>query len=219
MLDRLRCPVGVFAAGGALTILAAPSAAADPVHGIVAAQSGGSGVLLVVVIAALVVLAGGALLVSSSRRRHRDLKIARSNVLGYYNRLAHEINTLDPKDNATARQAVVDASERYTSAGATLAYSDTVWQYAQARRIALEGLYAAVTARKALGIDPGPPLPPVEEPLGDQLTASQEVTVRGQTYRGYPDYRPGARYYHRGGLGVPGGWYATPFWEGTQPPS
>ena len=102
----------------------------------------------------------------------------------YYDRLANEVNTLDPKDNATARQAVADASERFNSAGSQLDTADSVEKYAAARRTTLEGLYAAVTARKALGLDPGPELPPIEEPRGDQLTKAQQVTVQGQTYPG-----------------------------------
>ena len=131
----------------------------------------------------------------------------------YYDRLANEVNTLDPKDNATARQAVADASERFSSAGSQLATADSVEKFAQARRTTLEGLHAAVTAREALGLDPGPPLPPMDGSSADQLSEPREVTVQGTSYQGYPSYTPGAPYYYGGGYGVPGGWYATPFWE------
>jgi hypothetical protein len=122
------------------------------------------------------------------RKLKRQLEAAKANVMPYYDRLANEVNTLDPKDNATARQAVADASERFNSAGSQLDTADSVEKYAAARRTTLEGLYAAVTARKALGLDPGPELPPIGEPRGDQLTKAQDVTVQGQTYQGYPDY-------------------------------
>ncbi len=147
------------------------------------------------------------------RRQRRELDLARSKVMPYYDRLASEVNTLDPKDNATARQAVSDASERFNSAGAQLDTADSVEKFAQARRTTLEGLYAAVTARKALGLDPGPELPPMDGARGDQLTEPREVTVQGSSYQGYPSYTPGAPYFYGGGYGVPGGWYATPFWE------
>jgi hypothetical protein len=147
------------------------------------------------------------------RKLKRQLEAAKANVMPYYDRLANEVNTLDPKDNATARQAVADAAERFNSAGSQMDTADSVEKYAAARRTTLEGLYAAVTARKALGLDPGPELPPIEEPRGDQLTKAQDVTVQGQTYQGYPDYTPGAPYYYGGGRGVPGGWYSFPFWE------
>jgi LPXTG-motif cell wall-anchored protein len=155
----------------------------------------------------------GGLAFYRKRKKKQLLETARARVEPYYDRLANEVNTLDPKDNPTARQAVADAAERYNTAGSQLATADTVEKFAAARRTTLEGLHAAVTARKALGLDPGPELPPIEEPRGEQLTEAKEVTVQGNTYRGYPSYTPGAPYYYGGGAGVPGGWYSTPFWE------
>ena len=155
----------------------------------------------------------GGLAFYSRRKKKRALAAARAKVEPYYDRLANEVNTLDPQDNPTARQAVADASERFNTAGSQLASADTVEKLAAARRTTLEGLYAAVTARKALGLDPGPELPPIEEPQGEQLTEAQQVTVQGNNYQGYPSYTPGAPYYYGGGRGVPGGWYSTPFWE------
>jgi hypothetical protein len=155
----------------------------------------------------------GGVMLYRKRKLTRQLETAKANVMPYYDRLANEVNTLDPKDNATARQAVADAAERFNSSGSQLATANTVEKYAAVRRTTLEGLYAAVTARKALGLDPGPELPPIEEPRGDQLTKAQQVTVQGQSFQGYPDYTPGAPYYYGGGRGVPGGWYSTPFWE------
>jgi hypothetical protein len=147
------------------------------------------------------------------RRRKRELELARSKVMPYYDRLANEVNTIDTKDNDVAQQAMADASERYNTAGAQLDTADSVEKIAQARRTTLEGLYAARAARKALGLDEGAPLPPIADVRGDQLTEAQEVTVQGQTFQGYPSYTPGSPYYYGGGYGVPGGWYSTPFWE------
>jgi hypothetical protein len=155
----------------------------------------------------------GGLAFYRNRKKKQMLETARARVEPYYDRLANEVNTLDPGDNATARQAMADAAERYNTAGSQLATADSVEKFAAARRTTLEGLYAAVTARKALGLDPGPELPSIEEPRGEQLSEPKEVTVQGNTYRGYPSYTPGAPYYYGGGPGVPGGWYSTPFWE------
>jgi hypothetical protein len=162
------------------------------------------------------VVAGGGIggyVFYSKRKRNRDLAAARANVDPYYDRLANELNTLDPKDNAIARQALGDAAERFTSAGSQLSTANTVQQYGLARRTVLEGLYAARTARTALGIDPGPELPPVSESTAPQLAEAAPVTVQGQTFQGYPAYTPGAPYYYGGGGGVMGGWYSSPFWE------
>jgi hypothetical protein len=147
------------------------------------------------------------------RRKKRELDAARTKVMPYYDRLANEVSTIDPKDNDVAQQAMADASERFNTAGAQLGTADSVEKFAQARRTTLEGLYAARTAREAVGLDEGAPLPPVSDARGDQLSEAQEVTVQGQTFQGYPSYTPGAPYYYGGGYGVPGGWYSTPFWE------
>ena len=181
-----------------------------------AAKDNGSshtGLIVLLVIVAAVVGGLGYFAYSRRRRQRRELSDARAQVMPYYDRLASEVNTLDPGDDPTARQAVADAAERFGSAGGQLAAADSVEKYAQARRTTLEGLYAARTARKALGRDPGPDLPPVAESTGDHLDRPREVTVQGRAYQGYPDYTPGAPYYYGGGYGVPGGWYGFPFWE------
>ncbi len=179
-------------------------------------SKGTSGTTVAVVLVVLAALAAGAIgfVVVRSRRKQRTLLAdARANVLNYYDRLANEVNTIDTKDFVKARQAMGDASERFTAAGSQLAVADSVEDYALARRTSLEGLYAARTARAELGMDPGPDLPPVDEARGEQLTDAREVTVAGQTFQGHPGYTPGAPYFFGGGYGVPGGWYGTPFWE------
>ena len=147
------------------------------------------------------------------RRTKRELDQARAKVMPYYDRLANEVNTLDPKDNATARQAVADAAERFTSAGSQLATADSVEKYAQARRTTLEGLYAAVTARRGTRPRPRTGAPVDRRLVRRSAERAREVTVQGTSYQGYPDYTPGAPYYYGGGGGVPGGWYSFPFWE------
>lgn len=167
----------------------------------------------------LVVLGGGGAalaVVSSRRRRGRRNEEMRADVEALYNRLGSDVSTLDPKDDAVARQAMVDAAERYNACGSALSNADTPGEFAAARRTAVEGLTAARTARVKLGLDPGPeiPLPPGS---GPQLTADQQVVLAGQAYDGSPTYQPGRQHYYGGGaLGgqmVPGGWYSTPFWE------
>jgi hypothetical protein len=161
----------------------------------------------------LVVLGGGGYALSRRRKAERALSAAKANVMPYYDRLASDVNTLNPGDNATARQAMSDASERYTSAGSQMSTATTVAQWGAVRRTALEGLQAAQTAREALGLPKGPELPPIDEPRGEQLTQAQQVTVQGQQFQGYPSYTPGAPYYYGGGGGYAGGWYNSPFWE------
>ena len=157
--------------------------------------------------------AGGAYALSRRRQRQKELEGRRAEVLSLYDRLGADVQHLAPGDDPVARQALVDAAERYTATGSLLAHADTHGEYDAARRTALEGLQAARTARKELGLDPGPDLPPIAAQQGEQLTAPREVSVSGKTYQGYPSYTPGAPYYYGGGAGVPGGWYSFPFWE------
>ena len=179
-------------------------------------KSGGSAWPWVLGLGALGLIGGGgraALVVSRRRRRLKELEGRRADVLSLYDRLGADVQNLDAKDNPVARQAIADASERYNSTGSLLSHADTEGEYAAARRTALEGLQAARTARTALGLDPGPELPPIAPTYGEQLAAPQEVSVGDRTYQGYPEYTPGAPYYYGGGGGAPGGWYSFPFWE------
>jgi len=183
-----------------------PSAAGD--------RSGGStGWMWIGAIALLGAGGIGGLLVYRRRRQQRELDLARTRTTPYYDRLANDINTVDPKDDARAQQALADAAERFTSAGSLLATADTVEKYGVARQTVLEGLFAIRTARESLGIDPGPELPAPARSTHDQLAVPQHVSVQGRQYQGYPNYTPGAPYYYGGGGAVPGGWYQTPFWE------
>src|SRR4051812_12862955 len=176
-------------------------------------DSGVSGATVLLVLVALVAAGVGFFVWSRRRRSRREISDVRAGVMPYYERLAAELNGIDPKDDPVARQAMADAAERFNSAGGQLAAADSAEKYAHARRTTLEGLYAARTARRSLGLDPGPELPPVAEGAGEQLDRPREINVQGQSYQGYPAYTPGAPYYYGGGYGVPGGWYSFPFWE------
>ncbi len=162
----------------------------------------------------LAVLVGGigALVFFARRKNRQKLADARAKIDPYLDRLANEVNTIDAKDNAVARQAMADASERYTSAGSQLQSATSIARLIAVRQTVLQGLYAARTARGALGLDLGPPLPPITDEA-DQLNEARPVTVQGQTFQGYPNYSTNAPYYYGGGYGVPGGWYGSPFWE------
>ena len=178
-------------------------------------NSGGSSAVPWVLGAIGVLGAGGAgaWVVSRRRRRQKEMEGRRAEVLSLYDRLGADVQNLNPGDDPVARQALVDAAERYTATGSQLAHADTHAEFDVARRTALEGLQAARTARKQLGLDPGPDLPPIAPTYGDQLTSPQQVQVGDKAYQGYPQYTPGAPYYYGGGGGYPGGWYSFPFWE------
>lgn len=178
---------------------------------------GHTGLIVGLVIAAIVIFGGGGLLFHRKRMRERELqrRLAdrRADVMTYYDRLGADVTNLDPGEDKVARQALADASERYTSAGSQLERANSEGEYDAVRRTLLEGLQGAQTARKRLGLDPGPDLPEVAPTVGDRLTSDQEFTVGDKTVRGYRDYYPGAPYYYGGGGGYGAGWYSMPFWE------
>jgi hypothetical protein len=187
----------------------------DNAGGDTSGDSGGSSAFWPVV-GLLALGGGGAYLYSRRRRTARRFEGLRADVESLYNRLGSDISTLSAGDDPIARQALADAAERYNATGALLANADTDGEFAAARRTAVVGLVAAQTARKKLGLDPGPeiPLPPAEGPL---LTSEQKVRVGDEEYEGSPTYQPGRGHYYGGGYyngqPVPGGWYSFPFWE------
>jgi len=178
-------------------------------------DSGGSGAVPWVLGGLGVVGAGGvgAWVLNRRRRRQKEMEGRRAEVLSLYDRLGADVQNLHGGDSEVARQALADAAERYTATGSQLSQADTHQEYDVARRTALEGLQAARTARKALGLDAGPDLPPIAPAYGEQLSKPQQVQIGDRTVQGYPEYTPGAPYYYGGGGGYPGGWYSFPFWE------
>jgi hypothetical protein len=176
-------------------------------------QQSHTGLFVLLAIVGGVILAVLLFLRSRRRRRLRELAEARGEVAPYLDRLAADVRSINPGDNRVAQQAMHDARERLDSASNQLAEAWSVSQCVQARSAALQGLYATRTARAALGLDPGAPLPPLAAGDVGQLAAPQAVNVQGQTFQGYPAYSPAAPYYFGGGYGVPGGWYGVPFWE------
>ncbi|MER7888272.1 hypothetical protein ABTX15_00410 [Micromonospora sp. NPDC094482] len=174
--------------------------------------------LLLVVI--LVVLLLGAFVWwrrEAAAREARSLADVRADAQRWYERLGGQVMNLHG-DAPAVRQALVDAGERYNAAGSQLEQARTVQQYRLARETALEGLAYARAARIALGIDPGPELPPLAAATGTgELTRERQVEVQGQTFKAGPQpgrdtpyYYPGGRYQ---GRPVPAGWYSTPWWK------
>ena len=152
------------------------------------------------------------------KRREQELADAREDALRWYERLGGQVMNLAGGDNAAAKQALVDAGERYNAAGAQLDRAQTVKQYGLARETALEGLAYVRGAREAMGLDPGPEIPALAgQRAAGQLTLEREVDVQGQHVKAGP--RPGADtpYYYPGGMvggrPVPSGWYSQPLWK------
>ncbi|MFC0508045.1 hypothetical protein [Micromonospora costi] len=173
--------------------------------------------LLVVVLVALVAAAVLWWRRESAARAARELADARAEAQRWYERLGGQVMNLHG-DEPAVRQALVDAGERYNAAGSQLEQARTVHQFRLARETALEGLTYTRAARVALGIDPGPDLPPLAAAAGTgQLTRERQVQVQGQTFKAGPQPGRDTPYYYPGGRfqgrPVPAGWYSTPWWK------
>jgi hypothetical protein len=151
------------------------------------------------------------------KREAQALADAREDALRWYERLGGQIMNLSGEDPAV-KQALVDAGERYNAAGSQLERATSARQYELARETALEGLAYARAARVALGLDPGPDVPPLAAARGvGQLTKDREVDVQGHQYRAGPNPGADTPYYYPGGRvqgrPVPAGWYSEPWWK------
>jgi hypothetical protein len=169
-------------------------------------------ILLLIVIALVVTWRRGA-----AGREQRRLDDARAEAQRWYERLGGQVMNLHA-DEPAARQALADASERYNAAGGQLHQAKTIRQYELARESALEGLAYVRAGRLAMGLDPGPELPPLASAQGaGQLTREREVDVQGQHFKAGPRPGPDTPYYYPGGRvqgrPVPSGWYSTPVWK------
>lgn len=168
----------------------------------------------------LVVLIVGALVFfrnESAKRKARELADARAEAQRWYERLGGQVMQLHG-DQPAVRQALADAGERYTAAGSQLEQATSTRQYELARETSLEGLAYIRAARTAMGIDPGPDLPPLAAARGaGTLTKERTVDVEGQVLKAGPQPGRDTPYYYPGGhvqgRPVPSGWYSQPWWK------
>src|SRR5258706_12082639 len=115
------------------------------------------------------------------KRKERQLADAREEALRWYDRLGGQIANLPSGEEPPVKQAMVDAGERYNAAGAQLERADSPTQYGFARETALEGLAYIRAARTAMGLDPGPELPPLASQRGvGAVTEDRELNVEGR---------------------------------------
>lgn len=178
-----------------------------------------NGVLLVLVI---VVVAALALAVYSSskasgRRDAQTLADAKADARRVIERLGGQVLNLSGTDEAS-KQALADASERYTAAASQIDQATSAKQAQLAKESAVEGLYYVRAARVAMGMDPGPEL----ETLAGQRSAGAVTEDRRVQFDGReieasptpsqrtPNYYPGGRV---AGRPVPAGWYSEPWWK------
>ncbi len=178
-----------------------------------------NGALLVLIV--LVVAAIGIAVYASSRATSRrtaaSLSDAEADARRVIERLGGQVFALTATDDA-AKQALADASERYTAASSQIEQATTPRQAELAKESALEGLYYVRAARTSMGLDPGPEL----ESLSGQRSAGTVTEDRRIDFEGReieasptpsartPNYYPGGRV---AGRPVPAGWYSEPWWK------
>ncbi len=174
--------------------------------------------LLWIVIIAAIVVAGVWYMRQRNVTATRSLEDAQAEARRWVERLGGQVYSLDPRDDPAAKQALADASERYTAAGSQVEQAKSVQQYRLAQQTAYEGLYYVHAARTSLGLDPGPELPPIPgQQQAGAVTEDRSVTVEGHQYEASPTPGRGTQHYYPGGMvagrPVPRGWYSEPWWK------
>ncbi|GAB3649447.1 hypothetical protein [Glycomyces tarimensis] len=172
--------------------------------------------LILLVIAAAVM---AFVVYSNKRRAERELADAEAEARRLYERLGGQtMNLTAPGDNPAAGQALADAGERYTAAGAQLDSASTVRQHRLVSETAIEGLHYIRAAREAMGMQPGPEVPTLPgQARAGALKERVSAEVEGRSYTGSPTPDNENRHYYPGGnvdgRPVPSGWYNTPWWK------
>jgi hypothetical protein len=176
------------------------------------------GTLISVVILVLLIGGGAAYYLQHRQAsQQRELEDSKAEARRWVERLGGQVLSLVGTDEPST-QALADAAERYTAAGSQMESARTAAQCRLVTQTALEGLYYVRAARSAMGMDPGPALPPVPgQAAAGSVTEDRTVEVEGHDYTASP--HPGDRtphYYPGGrvaGRPVPQGWYSEPWWK------
>ncbi|NKS34507.1 DUF1542 domain-containing protein [Rhodococcus hoagii] len=146
-----------------------------------------------------------------------QLEDAKADARQAIERLGGQVYNLVGSDEAS-KQALADASERYTAAGSQIEQATTPAQARLAKQTALEGLYYIRAARTAMGMDPGPEVPSIDgQKSAGSVTEDREIEFEGRQVAASPNpssrtpnYYPGGRV---AGRPVPAGWYSEPWWK------
>jgi hypothetical protein len=175
----------------------------------------GSILTLLVVVA---IIAGVVWLVRQQQAaKARELEDAKSDARRWVERLGGQVLNLVGTDEPS-KQALADAAERYNAAGSQMEQARSAAQARQVTETAYEGLYYVRAARTAMGLDPGPELPPLPgQQRAGAVTENRDVEVEGHAYSASPDPSERNRHYYPGGTvagrPVPRGWYSEPWWR------
>lgn len=153
----------------------------------------------------------------SSADKARELENERSEARRWVERLGGQVLNLVGTDEAS-KQALADAAERYTAAGSQMDQVKTAPQARGVTETAYEGLYYVRAARTAMGLDPGPELPPLPgQQRAGAVSEDRDIDVEGHAYSASPHPSQCNSHYYPGGTvagrPVPRGWYSEPWWK------
>lgn len=154
---------------------------------------------------------------ASGTRTAASLSDAKADARRVIERLGGQVLNLTGTDEAS-RQALADASERFTAASSQIDQATTAKQAMLAKESAVEGLYYVRAARTAMGMDPGPDLEAIAgQKAAGTVTEDRRVQFEGREIEASPgpsgrtpNYYPGGRV---AGRPVPAGWYSEPWWK------
>ena len=154
---------------------------------------------------------------ASGTRTANSLSDAKADARRVIERLGGQVLNLTGTDEAS-RQALADASERFTAASSQIDQATTAKQAMLAKESAVEGLYYVRAARTAMGMDPGPELEAIAgQKAAGTVTEDRRVQFEGREIEASPvpsgrtpNYYPGGRV---AGRPVPAGWYSEPWWK------
>ena len=154
---------------------------------------------------------------ASGTRIANSLSDAKADARRVIERLGGQVLNLTGTDEAS-RQALADASERFTAASSQIDQATTAKQAMLAKESAVEGLYYVRAARTAMGMDPGPELEAIAgQKAAGTVTEDRRVQFEGREIEASPvpsgrtpNYYPGGRV---AGRPVPAGWYSEPWWK------
>ncbi|QNJ91637.1 DUF1542 domain-containing protein [Mycolicibacterium fluoranthenivorans] len=178
-----------------------------------------NGLLLMLIV--LVIAAIGFAIYTSKKatgqRTAASLADAKADARRVIERLGGQVFNLTGTDDA-AKQALADASERYTAASSQIDQATTAKQALLAKESAIEGLYYVRAARTAMGMDPGPELETLDgQRSAGAVTEDRRIQFEGKEIEASPtpsqrtpNYYPGGRV---AGRPVPAGWYSEPWWK------
>jgi hypothetical protein len=175
------------------------------------------GTIVTIVVVALVVVGVVWLLRQRTATRTRELDDARFEARRWVEQLGGQIFILEGSNDAS-KQALADASERHNAAASQIDQVSSPAQARQVTEIAREGLYYVRAARTAMGLDPGPELPPLPgQQRAGTVGEERDVEVEGHPYSASPEPSGRNRHYFPGGTvagrPVPQGWYSEPWWR------